>query len=199
MELSPLAREKLAKIGDLTREEKEKLRNSEQLTPLLADYFTGKIRPEDLWQELKKQKDAGKEPMVKEAQARLIDAMSLSSADADFARARSGILALETIKESGNYTTLELRLNSLETLRQQYRQEREKTYNTLRASVERQVRQASQQLAAQAQRNGTAFDFQGSIEATTKSSPEWRSFLTRHEENYLRKLREQLAQLRSLL
>ena len=57
MELSPLAREKLAKIGDLTTEEKVSLKYSEQLTSLLAEYFTNELSPDDLWKELKKHKD----------------------------------------------------------------------------------------------------------------------------------------------
>lgn len=199
MELSPLAKEKLASIGELTREEKEGLRYSEQLTSLLADYFTNKMSPEELWQELKKQRDAGRAFIIREAQIRLVDAMSLSSSDADFDRERRGMLALETLKDGGNYTTLELNLNSMEKLRHQYREEKEQTYNAIKANVERQVRLSSQQLTTQAKRSGGMMNVQSSVEATTKISPEWRSFLSRHEKTYLGSLKEQRAKLREML
>ena len=42
MELSPRARERLASIGELSSEEKEKAKYSDELDILLADYFTGR-------------------------------------------------------------------------------------------------------------------------------------------------------------
>ena len=59
MELSPLAREKLARIGELTDEEKARLKHSEQVTSLLAEYFTNEMSPDDLWKELKKYRTKG--------------------------------------------------------------------------------------------------------------------------------------------
>jgi hypothetical protein len=199
MELSPLAKEKLAKIGDLTPEEKARLKYEARLSQLLADYFTNKINPDDLRQELKKQKDTDREPMAREAQLKLIDAINLSTSDIDFERERRGLLALETLKRAGKSSTMEANLNLLEKLRRQYREEREKNFATLKSNVERQVRAATQQMAAQAQRNGTGIDIQGSIEATARASPEWKNFVTRHDEAYTRKFKEQLVQLRERL
>jgi len=199
MELSPLAREKLAKIGELTEEEKVRLKHTEALASMLADYFTGELSPEDLWRELKKQKEEGRGFMLKEAQLKLIEAITLSSSEADFERERRGILAVETIKDEGNYTNLETSLESIASLRRQYREEKEKTYDAIKARIEEQVKAAAQQLAAQAQARGTAIDVQGSVEATVKASSEWKSFITRHEDIYSQKLKEHLQRLRGMV
>jgi len=44
--LSPIAREKLARIGELTPEEKEEMRVSEKVNSLLSEFYQGKIDPE---------------------------------------------------------------------------------------------------------------------------------------------------------
>jgi len=71
MELSPLAREKLAKIGELTEEEKAGLQYSKQLADLLAEYFTNELSPDDLWKELKRHKNEGRGFILKDAQLRI--------------------------------------------------------------------------------------------------------------------------------
>jgi len=199
MELSPLAKEKLARIGELTQEEKARLKYSEQLDSLLADYFTGKLSPDDLWRELKKHKEEGRGFVIREAQLRLIDTISLSGSEPDFEKRRSAILAAETLKDEGNYAALELGLNSIESLRQQYRHERESAYGAIKANVEEQVKLAAQQLAGQDGARGASIDVQSSVEATTKSSPEWKSFIIRHESTYSQKLKDYITRLREML
>jgi len=141
MELSPLAREKLAKIGELTEEEKARLKCSEQLTSLLAEYFTNELSPEDLWRELKRYKDEGRGFILKDAQLRILDAMKLSSSDVDVQKLRRGLLAAETLKDDGDYASLDHELKSIEDLRRQYREERDKTYAKIKADVERRMRE----------------------------------------------------------
>jgi len=149
VELSPLAREKLARIGELTDEEKARLKHSEQVTSLLAEYFTNEMSPDDLWKELKKHRDEGREFVVREAQLRILDAMRLSSSDVDINKLNRGLLAAETLKDSGDYAGLEHDLKAIEDLRHQYKDERDKAFNRIKAAVEKQVRLAAQQLAGQ--------------------------------------------------
>ena len=114
MELSPRARERLARIGELSQEEKDKLKHSEELMHSLSDYFTGKLGSEDLWTRLKDYRDQGKEFMIKEAQLSLINALGLESSDLDFERCRNAILAAETLKGEGQYLDLERNLDSVQ-------------------------------------------------------------------------------------
>jgi len=196
VELSPLAREKLAKIGELTQEEKAEIKSSKQLVELLARYFTNKLNPDGLWKELQEHKIAGRGFMLKGAQLKLLEAMSLSSNNADFDKLCRGILAVETLKEGGDYAGLEHELKSIENLRRQYGEEKNKAYNRIKADVEKQVRMAARQLAGQASAKGAAIDMQGSVEASAKASPEWKSFITRHESTYTQKFKQCIASVR---
>ena len=199
MELSPLAREKLAKIGELTQEEKESIKYAKQLGDLLARYFTNNLSPDGLWKELQEHKKAGREFMLKDAQLRLLEAINLSSNNADFEKMCRGILAAETLKEAGDYSTIDHGLKSLENLRRKYREEKDKTYSQIKANIEKQVRMAAQQLAGQAAAKGAAIDVQGSVEASAKASPEWKSFIARHDATYDQKFRELVIGLRERL
>jgi len=199
MELSPLAREKLAKIGDLTEEEKTKLKYSQQLTSLLAEYFTNELKPDDLWKELKRHKDEGRGFMLKDAQFKILESMRLSSSDVDIDRLNRGLLAAESLKDGGDYAGLEHELKSIDELRRQYREERDKAYDRMKVEVERQVRLAAQQLVGQAASKGATIDVQSSVEATTKASPEWKSFISKHESTYNQKFKESIAKVRDKL
>ncbi|MDD5511137.1 MAG: hypothetical protein PHI12_10060 [Dehalococcoidales bacterium] len=199
MELSPLAREKLASIGELTEEERTKLQYSEELTSLLAEYFTNQLSNDDLWKELKKHRDEGRGGILKDAQLRILGAMKLSSSDADITKLRQGLLAIETLKDKGDYSGLEHELGSILELRQQYREESKKTYDKIKADVERQVGLAVQQLAGQAASKGATIDVQSSVEATTKASPEWKSFSTRHDNTYSQRFKEHIEKLHGML
>jgi len=199
MELSPLAKEKLASIGELTDEEKARLKYSEQLTSLLAEYFTNELSPDELWKELKKLKDEGRGFLLKDAQLKILDVIRLSSSDVDINKLHRGLLAAETLKDDGDYGGLEHELKSIEDLRRQYKEERDKAYDKIKADVERQVRLAAQQLAGQAASKGAAIDVQSSVEATTKASPEWKSFISKHVSTYNQKLRGLIARVRGKL
>lgn len=97
------------------------MKHSEQLNSLLSRYFSRKLGPDDLRKELKKQTEEGREFMIREAQLKSIDTISLSSSEADSKKCHRGILAVEAPKEAGNCTTIELNLNSIESLRQHYK------------------------------------------------------------------------------
>jgi len=193
MELSPLAREKLARIGELTEEEKVAIRYSKQLADLLAKYFKNDLNADGLWKELQEHKNAGREFMLRNAQLRLLEAMSLSSHNIDFDKLCRGIMAVESLKEGGDYTGLEHELKSLEKLRRQYGEERDKAYDRIKADIEKQVRAAARQLAGQAAAKGAAIDVQSSVEASARASPEWKSFITRHENTYNQRFKERIA------
>jgi hypothetical protein len=172
---------------------------SQQLASILSDYFTGKLSPEDLWKELKTQKEEGREFLLREAQLKLIDAINLPGSENDFDRQRRGILAVETLKSENNYTALEQSLDFIQNLRRQYARETEKTFKGIKERIEKQVMLADQQLAAQAKAKGASIDVRGSVEATAKASPEWKSFISKHETIFSQKLKDQLARLRQMV
>lgn len=196
MDLSPLARERLAKIGALSQEEKERLRQSRELDSLLSQYFKGELDTETLWKRLKALKEQTGEPITTEAQSKLVDTLRLQMSQEDFEQRRQAILAIETMKSEGKYTTLELVLNSIEALRQKYTQLKEQTYQQLKGAVESQLQAVAQQAITQ----GLKVDVESSIEANVKNSPQWKEFISRHEKaseqmlnSYINKLRELIS------
>lgn len=199
MELSPLAKERLAKIGDLSPKEKEELRLSEKLTTLLANYFTGKIDADDLWLELKQYKEQGYEAMIRETQVRLLNAITLGINRADFERYCSAILGCETLKEHNRYPELEYSLKAVEKLRDQYQQEKEEAFNAIKRGLQQQVEMAARQILRQSSDRAVSIDIESSVEATARTSPQWRNFLMEHEKIYGQKFVEMIARIKRLL
>ena len=199
MELSPIAKEKLSKIGKLTEEEMSRLKYSEILKSMLTKYFTNKLNPDALWEELRKHKAAGREYLLGEAQVRLLDTMSISSNERDFERVSRGVLAVESLKDNGDYASLEQSLKSINDLSRRYKEEKEEAYDRIKTAVEKQVGMAVQQLANQAAANGAMVDIKGSVEASVRNSPDWKRFITRHDATYNQKFKDHIRKIRVML
>jgi hypothetical protein len=176
-ELPPIARERLAKVGELTQEEKEKMVDSEKVNSLLSEFYQGQIAPESLWKRLKEE---GKLSLLREAQMRLIDSLSFGSTPAELQRKRDGILAIETLKEEQNTSIVELNLNLIEDLQKRYRAEIEQAYNGIKAQVE-----GNPQLRVkQVQQGQNTMIVQLSVDEAIKQLPQWREFLSSQEKRY---------------
>jgi len=176
-DLPPIAREKLAKIGELTREEKEKMIDSEKVNSLLSEFYQGRIDPEGLWKRLKEE---GKPSLLKEAQIRLVDSLNFGSTPVELQRKREGILAIETLKEEKNTSIVELNLNLMEDLQKRYKTEIEQAYNGIKAEVERNPQLRVKQVQ---QGQGTMI-IQLSVDEAIKQLPQWRDFLFNQEKRY---------------
>jgi len=176
-DLSPIARERLAKIGELTQEEKERMIDSEKVNSLLSEFYQGQINPESLW---KKLKEEGKPSLLKEAQVRLVDSLSFGIPPAELQRKREGILAIETLKEEQNTSVVELNLNRMEELQKRYRAEIEQAYDGIRAEVERNPRLRAKQV----QKGQNTMVIQLTVDEAIKQLPQWRDFLSNQEKRY---------------
>jgi len=179
MELSPLARERLAKIGALSEEERERLKQSNDLDSLLSEYFSGALDTDGLWKRLKGLKQQRGESIPREIQARLVDTLRLRMGQEDFEQRRDAILAIETIKAEGKYSTLEVALDSIEAVRQKYLQVKQQAYEQLKAGLQSQIQAAAQQAKSQ----GMKIDMEGSLDANARNSPQWKDFVSQHEES----------------
>jgi hypothetical protein len=188
-DLPPIARERLAKIGELTREEKEKLIDSEMVNSILSEFYQGQIDPESLWKRLKEE---GKPSLLKEAQMRLVDSLSFGSTSAELQRKRDGIVALETLKEEQNTSIVELNLNLMEDLQKRYRAEIEQAYNGIRAEVERNP----QLRVKQVQQGQNTMVIQLTVDEAIKQLPQWRDFLSNQEKRYSQEFARVMAKLK---
>jgi len=195
MELSPLAKERLARIGAVSQEEKERLRQSRELDSLLSEYFKDELDTDGLWKRLRVLKEQTGEPVVEEAQGKLVDTLRLQMSQEDFEQRRQAILGIETMKSEGKYSSLDLVLNSIEALRQKYTQLKEQTYQQLKEAVESQLRAVAQQAITQ----GLKVNVEGSIEANVKNSPRWKQFISRHDSVGEQMFNSYIARLRELI
>jgi virulence-associated protein VapD len=176
-DLSPIARERLARIGQLTPEEEEKMLDSEKVNSLLSEFYQGQIDPERLW---KKLKEEGKPSLLREAQVRLVDSLSFGSTPAELQRKRDGILAIETLKKEQNTSTIELNLKRMEDLQKRYRAEIEQVYKDIRAEVERNP----QLRVKQVQQGQNTMVIQLTVDEAIKQLPQWQDFLSNQEKSY---------------
>ncbi len=127
------AMEKAAKIGELTPEEKEHLKEQEELKTWLAEFYRGNLDRNELWQQLK-----GKKPFIlKEAQQYLIDSLGLLSTPEELKTRRDGIIAIETLKETQRTPIIEQILDSIEMLQREYQDRKERIADEIRAEIER--------------------------------------------------------------
>jgi hypothetical protein len=191
-DLSPIARERLAKIGELTREEKEKMVDSEKINSLLSEFYQGQIDPGSLWKRLKEE---GKPSLLREAQIRLVDSLSFGSIPAELQRKRDGILAIETLKKEQNTSIIELNLNRMEDLQKRYRAEIEQAYNGIRAEVERNP----QLRVKQVQQGQNTMVIQLTVDEAIKQLPQWQDFLSNQEKRYSQEFARVIERLKSEL
>ncbi|MDH4067547.1 MAG: hypothetical protein OEU97_01260 [Dehalococcoidia bacterium] len=176
-DLSPIARERLAKIGQLTEEEKERMIDSEKVNSLLSEFYQGQINPESLWKRLKQE---GKPSLLREAQVRLLDSLSFRIPPVELQTKREGILAIETLKEEQNTSVIELNLNRLEELQKRYKAEIEQAYDGIRAEVERNPRLRVKQV----QQGQNTVLIQLTVDEAIKQLPQWQDFLSNQEKRY---------------
>jgi hypothetical protein len=178
--LPPIVRERLARMGDMTSEEKERMKDSDVIDSLLSEFYRDELNSEGLWRRLKELQEAGKGRLLREVQLRLIASLSLNSVSADVQKRKEGILALEGLKDEQHTSALEGGLNSIADLQIRYADEMQRVYEELRAQVERDPRLRVEQVR-QGQNTGLV---QLSVEEAVKRNPQWRDFLVQHENRY---------------
>ncbi|HJX69349.1 MAG TPA: hypothetical protein VJ406_03945 [Dehalococcoidia bacterium] len=176
-DLSPIARERLAKIGELTQEEKERMLDSEKVDSLLSEFYQGQIDPESLWRRLKEE---GRPSLLREAQVRLVDSLNFGITPAELQRKRDAILAMESLKKEQNTPTIELSLNRVEDLQKRYKAEIEQAYDGIRVEVERNPRLRVKQV----QQGQNTMVVQLTVDEAIKQLPQWRDFLSNQEKRY---------------
>jgi hypothetical protein len=191
-DLSPIARERLAKIGQLTQEEKEGMVDSEKVNSLLSEFHQGQINPESLW---KKLKEEGKPSLLREAQARLVDSLSFGSTPSEWQRKKDAILAIETLKQEQNTSIIERNLKLMDDLQKRYGAEIEQARNGIRAEVERNPRLRVKQVQ---QGQNTAL-IQLTVDEAIKQLPQWRDFLSNQEKRYSQEFARVIERLKTEL
>jgi hypothetical protein len=176
-DLSPIARERLARIGELTQEEKQKLLDSEKVDSILSEFYQGQIDPESLWKRLKEE---GRPSLLREAQVRLVDSLTFGITPAELQRKKEAVLAIESLKQEQNTSIIEMNFRRMGDLQNKYRAEIEQGYNGIRVEVEKNPRLRVKQV----QQGQDAMVVQLTVDEAIKQLPQWRDFLANQEKRY---------------
>ncbi|MDA8079145.1 MAG: hypothetical protein M0Z79_09435 [Nitrospiraceae bacterium] len=126
------AMEKMETIGNLSIEEKEAIRDSDNLRTLLASFYRGELSKEALWQKMKDFKPS----LLKEAQKSMINSLRLSSLPEEFQLRSNGILAIESLKKTPRSSVLENVLGSIGKVQKEYQEVKEGAIAELRQAIE---------------------------------------------------------------
>jgi len=170
------AMEKVADIGTLTEEEKKYLKEQEEIKTILVDFFKGRIDRDTLWQKLK-----GRDvKLLKETQIQLIDSLGLGGSDEDFTKRKEGIIAIETLKKSKHLSQVEELLNTLEYLRKQFEDGKQRAIDQLKDAVEK-----NPQLRLRPMRTSDGRTvFQAAVSVDEAVQERLSEFLADHEERF---------------
>lgn len=98
-DLPPLVREKLARIGDASPEEKARMKELSDLDSLLADFFGGVVDPEGLYERLKQYEHQGKQFLLQEARSRLKGSFKEKESRIAFEDVAAGRLTVRLLEE----------------------------------------------------------------------------------------------------
>jgi hypothetical protein len=126
------AMEKIETIEALTPEEKEHMRDQEKIRSVLAAFYKGELKRDDLWKRLMGSKPA----LLIEAQRNMSDSLRLGILQEEFQLRKEGILAIEALKEKKNPAAVENVLNMLDKMRKEFKQIKEQAAREMRAAVE---------------------------------------------------------------
>ena len=109
--LPPIARRRLARIGKMTPEEQERIKDSEKLDSLLSQFYEGSLDSAGLWEGLKEYENQGKHSLLKEAEAKLKDSLRGKRLPVKFKERDDGTLTVELAEEEEKGPPLVLELN----------------------------------------------------------------------------------------
>lgn len=190
--LSPIARERLARIGELTQEEQERMLDTHKVNSILSDFYRGQIDPESLWKRLKEE---GKPSLLREAQMTLVDSLNFGITPAELQRKRDAILAIESLKKEQNTSVVELNLSRMDDLHKRYKAEIEQAYAAIKAEVERNPRLRVKQV----QQGQNTMVVQLPVDQAIKQLPQWQEFLSGQEKTYSQEYAKLIERLKKEL
>ncbi|MBN1856356.1 MAG: hypothetical protein JW846_05310 [Dehalococcoidia bacterium] len=193
--LSPIARERLARIGQLSEADQRRMKAKGELEHILSEYYLGNTTIEALWQNLKSLMESHGAEVVSDAQKSIVGTLRLQMNAEDFEKRQSAVLALETLKSSKKYSAIEMILGSVTALRKRYDEVWHQAYDQVRGQLEERM----QESAEQARRQGILVDTEGAVDASIKSSPEWREFMSRHDASAQQTLHDYIVRITELL
>lgn len=107
-ELPPIMRERLAKVGEVTQEDKERMKEFENLDSLLKEFYQGQLDAKGLWQRLKEFEGQGKQFLLRDAYTKLKGSFKWKGLPIKFEERSDGTLSIEFREGEEKILVLEL-------------------------------------------------------------------------------------------
>jgi hypothetical protein len=127
-----IAMEKAGRIGALSGEEKERIKDEEKVASVLKEFYQRRIDSNGLWQQLQ----GSKASLLRMAQLNIINSLGLGNAHEELQSRMQGILAIETLKQKPNTAVIESALRTIRDLQKDYEGMKERVMEDLKKQIE---------------------------------------------------------------
>lgn len=107
-ELPPIMRERLAEVGEVTQEDKVRIKELENLDSLLKEFYQGQLDAKGLWEKLKEFEEEGKQFLLRDAYTKLKGSFKWKGLPIKFEERSDGTLSIEFREEEEEVLLLEL-------------------------------------------------------------------------------------------
>jgi len=98
-ELSPIIRERLGEIGEVTQEDRTRMKELGELDLLLMDFYKGQLDAQALWEKLKEMETQGKQFLLRDAYNKLKSSFKWQGLPIKFSEKSDGALSIEFREE----------------------------------------------------------------------------------------------------
>lgn len=127
-----IAMEKAGRIGVLSEEEKQRIKDEEKVISILKEFYQRRIDSNGLWQQLQ----GSKASLLGMAQLNIINSLGLGNATEELENRMHGILAIETLKKKPNTAVIESALRVIGDLQKDYEGMKEHVIEDLKRQIE---------------------------------------------------------------
>jgi hypothetical protein len=131
-QLPPLMKERLAAVSEAGPDERDLLKQREEVQSHLAEFYKHELDPDELCRKL----ESGTAAVIIEAQLNLVESLSLGLRPAWFRTTKAAILQMERLKKNQRVRLLERQLNKIGELLTSYRETMERA---LQEVVEKEI------------------------------------------------------------
>jgi hypothetical protein len=150
-----IAMERADELYGTNDEKVNSLEIREELKEIMAPFFKEEIDAEGLWHRLENKEES----YLKEAQLMLIESIGLRNSSEQIKRRKEAVVAVESLKESGNTTFFEKQFTQAQSLQQQYQTQKKQLDEQVKQHLEQAQGQGQNPLAAA--QNGSGEGQQG--------------------------------------
>jgi hypothetical protein len=137
-----IALEKSKKINKLSPQELSEIKQEKKIDSILAKYYKNQIESDELWKVLK----GFSNKLLIKAQNNFIQSLSFQSNDYEIEKRKNGILAIENLKEDNQSSNIEIYLEQLKNIRDEFQKNKEKIIENLKEELERDPQKRLQTL-----------------------------------------------------